>query len=252
MEPQTIQRFGSLSIDREAREVTIDGQPVTLTRVEYELLRSLAECPRRAFSREELTRVLTHSDWADDTHALDTQISRLRRKLGESGNQPRRIVTVRGYGYRFEPDKAPDLAAAMAANAQPATSNAERPSLYTLVGLDRSILWASDTYTQVLGWHPSDLQGTSIYELLHPEDQLAAMAVKEELDSGFPVAAFGRLRSAAGDYRLFEVLVRPIIDPHNQVTAGLGEYREATTAQKIELAAPTPICMKRPDASALG
>lgn len=239
------QGSGSLVIDREAHEVSVDGLAVHLTNAEYTLLTTLANSPRRAFSSEHLTQVLTNSEWISETHCLHVTVSRLRRKLGESGTQPRRIVTVHGYGYRFEPEAAPDLAEAMGVNAQPSSLDLSMLRAFALVGLDRSILWASDSFTQLLGWHPRDLQGTSIYELMHPGDQPNAMAVREELNKGFPVAAFGHLRDTAGGYRLFEVLVRPIIGPDGATMSFLGEYRPATsdmlpTPESIRLMSRTP------------
>lgn len=48
-------------------------------------------------------RAIWGTDWVDDVGALQVQISRLRAKLGVSGSRPRRIISVRGYGYRFDP-----------------------------------------------------------------------------------------------------------------------------------------------------
>jgi PAS domain S-box-containing protein len=216
-----------------------------LTRVEFELLSALAEYPRRAFSREHLTQILTHSEWADDTHALDTSISRLRRKLGESGNQPRRVVTVHGYGYRYEPDTSPDLAAAMASSAQPSPLDASLSPAFAVVALDRTVLWASDSFTQLLGWQPTDLLGTILYQLMHPDDRPHAIAAREDLDSGLPSALLIHLRNATGEYRLIEALARPIIDTNGEIVCFLGEYRPATAAQVAELAPPTPIHLKQ-------
>jgi DNA-binding winged helix-turn-helix (wHTH) protein len=142
----------SVVIDHDARKVTVGGNTIDLTRVEYELLSMLAEHPKRAFSREQLTQVISRSEWAGDTHALDSQISRLRSKLGESGIAPRLIITVHGYGYRYEPDTSPDLAAAMASNAQPSPLDASLSHAFAILALDRTILWASDSFTQLLGW----------------------------------------------------------------------------------------------------
>lgn len=95
--------FGSLTIDYEAREVTLDGSPVALTKTEFLLLAALAEVPRRAMTSADLMRAIWGTDWVDDVGALQVQISRLRAKLGESGSKPARITSVRGYGYRFDP-----------------------------------------------------------------------------------------------------------------------------------------------------
>lgn len=235
----------SLVIDREAHEVTIDGLPIHLTNAEFTLLTSLADSPRRAFSSNYLTQVLTNSEWVSEVHALHVTVSRLRRKLGESGTRPRRVVTVHGYGYRFDPDPTPDLAAALASNAQPAPSHAPSLSAFIIVTLDRMFLWSSDSFTQLLGWKPADIQGTNLYQLIHPEDRTHSMAAREELDSGFSAAFLFRFRTASGGYRLVEALARPIIDPSGKTIAFLGEYRPNTTGETTALVVPDPIHMNR-------
>lgn len=96
-------RFGSLTIDYDAREVLLDGIPVALTKTEYLLLIALAEVPRKAMTSADLMRAIWGTNWVDDVGALQVQVSRLRAKLGESGSKPSRITSVRGYGYRFDP-----------------------------------------------------------------------------------------------------------------------------------------------------
>lgn len=235
-----------LVINRESHEVTIDGQPVHLTTAEFTLLTTLADSPRRAFSNEYLTQVLTHSEWVGGIHGLHVTISRLRRKLGESGTQPRRVVTVHGYGYRYEPEKGPSLEAAMTSNEQYFPPDPSTLSAFVVVDLDRKILWASATFTPLLGWQPCDLQGTVLYELIHPDDQPHAMAAREDLNQGLPAAFFFRLQSATGQYRLVETLARPIVDPNGEVTCFLGEFRPATTTQITELTTPDPIHVSKP------
>ena len=247
MEQSTHSGTGSLIIDRDAREVTVDGLPIHLTNAEFTLLVTLADSPRRAFSSEHLTMVLTDSEWFSEAHTLQVTVSRLRRKLGESGTQPRHVFTVHGYGYRFEPGNGADLAAAMASNAQPAPLDPLTLRAFALVALDRSILWASDTFTPLLGWQPRDLQGAILYELMHPDDRHRAMAARDDLNAGYPSAFFIHFRNAAGEYRLFEALARPIVDAHGATTCFLGEYRPATTAQTTELALPDPIHVGHPE-----
>jgi DNA-binding response OmpR family regulator len=91
---------GPLRLDPEARLATLDSSPLDLTPKEFDLLLLLAAHPRRAFSRAYLLNRL----WADEfeglDRAVDTHITRLRRKLGPYGE---RIVTVWGLGYRFDP-----------------------------------------------------------------------------------------------------------------------------------------------------
>lgn len=233
-------------IDRDAHEVTICGVPIHLTNAEFALLATLADSPRRAFSSEHLTKVLTDSEWVAGTHGLHVTVSRLRRKLGESGTRPRRVVTVHGFGYRYEPHQEPDIAAAMASNTQPLSHDPSTVSGFLVVALDRTIVWASDSFTQLLGWQPTDIQGVVLYELIHPDDRPDAMAARDELDSGSPAAFLFHLRTATGEYRLLEALARPVIGSDGQTISFLGEYRFADRAKSSSPAIPDSILVGQP------
>ncbi len=95
--------FGRLRIDIAAREVLIDGRPVSLTAREFDLLQLLAEHPRQVFSRDQLFDRL----WGayGDRHTVTVHIARLREKLEENPAKPVLIATVWGVGYRFEGDR---------------------------------------------------------------------------------------------------------------------------------------------------
>jgi DNA-binding response OmpR family regulator len=99
----TLLDFGRLVIDLTAREVRIDGTPVSLTAREFDLLQLLASHPRRAFSRDELFERL----WGDygDRHTVTVHIARVREKIEENPAEPKLLVTVRGIGYRFEGER---------------------------------------------------------------------------------------------------------------------------------------------------
>lgn len=104
-----IRRFADLSIDTGAREVTLAGDTVPLTRIEYELLERLSSAPRRSFTRVQLLDSVWGGEWYGDSHAVDVHMANLRKKLGESGGEPRFIRTVRGVGFRFEvPEEPPE------------------------------------------------------------------------------------------------------------------------------------------------
>jgi len=224
----------SIVIDHSAREVFIDKRPIQLTRAEFTLLRALANHPRRAFSREYLTQIVTDSQWVDETHALDTLVFRLRRKLGESGSRPRRIVTVHGYGYRFEPEHSPSLGASFAANAQPPDFNPENLSAFLLADADHTIEWTSDAFGRLFGWKPTEIQGKAFDELVHPDDKLQVMAVDAELHAGHPAAMVIRLRTCSGEDRLVELLARPIVVGDGTPVACLGELRLVTGDMKAQ------------------
>ncbi|MBI1379282.1 MAG: response regulator [Frankiales bacterium] len=91
--------IGDLVIDEEARTVTASGEPVDLTRTEFDLLAALAARPRAAFTRRQLIDEVWGSDWYGDEHLVDVHIGHLRHKLGDNATEPRYVRTVRGVGY---------------------------------------------------------------------------------------------------------------------------------------------------------
>jgi DNA-binding response OmpR family regulator len=95
--------FGALAIDGASRTVTRNGEPVTLTAREFDLLWFLASNPRRVFSRSHLMdRVWGHAP-ALDTGTVTVHIRRLREKLEADPAHPAHLQTVWGVGYRFDP-----------------------------------------------------------------------------------------------------------------------------------------------------
>lgn len=96
--------FDALAIDIETREVVLHGQVVMTTAREFDLLRFLASSPRQVFSRQQLLEQVWDSsaEW-QDAATVTEHIRRLRRKIEDDPDKPRRITTVRGIGYRFEP-----------------------------------------------------------------------------------------------------------------------------------------------------
>jgi DNA-binding response OmpR family regulator len=96
-----VRRIGDLVIDPAAREVLLAGEPVELTRLEFDLLEALSERPRVVLSRRQLLERVWGADWYGDEHLVDVHIANLRHKLGDDPRQPRHILTVRGVGYRM-------------------------------------------------------------------------------------------------------------------------------------------------------
>ena len=93
--------FGGLSIDIERHEVLLDGEPVTLTRTEFDVLAELSSRPGVVFSRRQLLEAVWSDTWIGDEHLVDVHVGNLRRKLGDSPGEARHVLTVRGVGYRM-------------------------------------------------------------------------------------------------------------------------------------------------------
>ena len=95
--------FGDLTIDVPGREVHLGGDPVGLTRTEFDLLAVLSGRPTMVFTRRRLIEDVWGPGWVGDEQVVDVHIGHLRRKLGDGPGEPRYIRTVRGVGYRMGP-----------------------------------------------------------------------------------------------------------------------------------------------------
>lgn len=97
-------RFDDLQIDASTREVRLADRAVELTRREFDLLRFLAGAPRQVFTRAQLLEQVWDSspDWQDPA-TVTVHVGHLRQKIEFDASRPRRLVTVRGVGYRFDP-----------------------------------------------------------------------------------------------------------------------------------------------------
>jgi DNA-binding response OmpR family regulator len=85
-----------------AHRAFADGREIHLTNKEYALLRLLLEHAGEVVTRQEVAREVWGDEMVAGSKTLDMHVSWLRRKLGEPAACPRRIVTVRGVGFRFE------------------------------------------------------------------------------------------------------------------------------------------------------
>ena len=94
-------RVDGVELDRTRREASVDGRPVELTFSEYELLQCLMEQPGRLFNRQELLRAIWGDSAYRDPRGIDVHVHHLREKIEDDAAEPRRIVTVRGAGYRM-------------------------------------------------------------------------------------------------------------------------------------------------------
>ena len=92
---------GPVSIDLARHLVTVRGEPVNLTRSEFQVLRLLAESPGQVFSRKEIMEELWQTEFRGDVRACDVHISNLRQKVESDPQNPELVLTVRRVGYRF-------------------------------------------------------------------------------------------------------------------------------------------------------
>ncbi len=99
--PAHTDSFGPLHIDRAGRDVWLDGEPVALTRTEFDLLAALSARPKIVFSRRQLIDQVWGPAWVGDEHLVDVHIGHLRRKLADGATDSRFVRTVRGVGYRM-------------------------------------------------------------------------------------------------------------------------------------------------------
>lgn len=91
-------RFGPVVLRPLAREVDVDGEPVELTRIEFDLLDQLSANPNQVLTRSQLLELVWGDSWFGDDHVIDVHIANLRRKLAARTDRPI-VRTVRGVGY---------------------------------------------------------------------------------------------------------------------------------------------------------
>jgi two-component system phosphate regulon response regulator OmpR len=101
---EQIIEFGKFSLNLGTREMSSDGQPMTLTSGEFAVLKSLVTHAREPLSRDKLMNLARGRDYSALERSIDVQVSRLRRMLEEDPANPRYIQTVWGLGYVFVPD----------------------------------------------------------------------------------------------------------------------------------------------------
>jgi two-component system, OmpR family, response regulator RegX3 len=92
---------GSVRIDLARHLVTVRGEPINLTRSEFQVLRLLAGRPGQVFSRQEIMEELWQSEFQGDVRACDVHISNLRQKIERDPQEPELVLTVRGVGYKL-------------------------------------------------------------------------------------------------------------------------------------------------------
>lgn len=105
-ESSNILKIGELVINLDLYEVKRDGEPIDLTRREFELVKFLAMQNQQVFTRENLLEKVWGYEYFGDVRTVDVTIRRLRTKLEANPDSPQYILTKRGVGYHFRNDNA--------------------------------------------------------------------------------------------------------------------------------------------------
>lgn len=97
-------RFGEWTFDVQRRSLSCNGEPVKLTKAEYELLVALSSYPNKVLSRERILNMISHRVDAPNDRTIDVLIRRMRAKMEQDPKNPQIFVTVHGEGYMFAGD----------------------------------------------------------------------------------------------------------------------------------------------------
>ena len=96
-----LMRFGALEIDRDARVVSVAGQPAELTSYQFDLLVTLAERAGRVLTRDQIMEAVRGRELEAIDRSIDVHMGRIRAAIEQDVKNPKRILTVRGVGYVF-------------------------------------------------------------------------------------------------------------------------------------------------------
>ena len=104
VDESSIVRFGEWTFDIQRRALSNNGEPVKLTKAEYELLVALSSYPNTVLSRERILNMISHRVDAPNDRTIDVLIRRMRAKMEMDPKNPQIFVTVHGEGYMFAGD----------------------------------------------------------------------------------------------------------------------------------------------------
>jgi DNA-binding response OmpR family regulator len=100
---RTRKQFGNVLVDQRSMRVYRDGKDIYLTPIEYRLLLLFLEYPGQVLTRDQIIDHVWGDTWIiDDPKSVNVHMRHLREKIEEDPARPSYIITVRGYGYRFE------------------------------------------------------------------------------------------------------------------------------------------------------
>lgn len=99
---QTTLQVGGIALDDDSKQVTVDGEPVNLTPLEYSILKFLMQSPGKVFSSAEIYRNVWKDTWTGSENTVAVHIRHLREKLEIDPANPRYLKVVWGHGYKIE------------------------------------------------------------------------------------------------------------------------------------------------------
>lgn len=217
--------LGPLTIDEGAWVADLNGQSLQLTKSEFRLLTRLAREPGMVVTPRELLTWMWDRPWIGDTTSVEVHLSRLRRKLGESGGHARLIQTVRGVGYRLDIspiDPSGSLAAAYRTLEQ---SLATAGTVVALVSPDRTVAWVNAYVTDILGWHRDEFIGRNLLDLAHADDLPELHRVIRSTETGESQTHKARLAHSDGSYCSLTALLHPLLSADGTFLGSVSEWR---------------------------
>lgn len=150
--------FGRITVDYGAREVYVDGEPIGLTRVEFDIVDLLSSAPREAYRPDQIVGLIWDERWFDDVPAVSAHISRLRHKLGSAADECLSANLDDGYRWRA-PESGLGLARSLWDDGVWGAALAYSGAVLLRVDSQITLLSASPADTSVMGRLPSAYVG---------------------------------------------------------------------------------------------
>jgi two-component system KDP operon response regulator KdpE len=101
-ESQAVFTSGDLTIDLTSRKVSVDGNEISLTPTEYDILKALVQHAGKVLTHRQLLRTVWGIAYEDENHMLRVNVSNLRRKVEKDPARPQHVITEPGVGYRLK------------------------------------------------------------------------------------------------------------------------------------------------------